>query len=82
MRSQKVSHHFSICVRNRIGVQNDFENCLCDRGKKQKFELGAANKKKRAYFKTAEGIAAKKKIQDKAAVKRQILNKLSKMNVK
>ena len=48
---------------------HDFENCLCDRGKKGEARLGAANEKRRTYYKTAEEIATKKKFREKAAVK-------------
>ena len=71
-------------MRNQIRVQKallGFENCLCDRRNKGKGKLAAENEKRRAYYKTREGIATKKEFREKAAVKKQISNHLSMINV-
>ena len=60
---------------------HDSEKCLCARGKIGKEKAAAANVKRRAYYKTDAGIATKKKYREKAAVKRQILNQLTMLNV-
>lgn len=64
-----------------VQALHDFDTCLCDRGKAGKEKLAAVNEKRRAYYKTDAGMATKKKFRDKAAVKRQILNQLSMLNV-
>lgn len=60
---------------------HDIETCLCQRGKIGKANRAAANEKRRAYYKTDAGIETKRKYREKAAVKRQILNQLSMLNV-
>ena len=60
---------------------HDFETCQCDRGKKGKAKLAAANEKRRAFYKTEAGIATKKKYREKAAVKRRIINELQMLTV-
>ena len=60
---------------------HDIETCLCQRGKMGKANRAAANEKRRAYYKTDAGIETKRKYREKAAVKRQILNQLSMLNV-
>ena len=57
------------------------ESCLCSRGKIGKEKRAVANEKRRAYCKTAAGIETKRRYCEKAAVKRQILNQLSMLNV-
>ena len=54
---------------------------MCQRGKIGKAKRAAANEKRRAYYKTDAGIETKRKYREKAAVKRQILNQLSMLNV-
>ena len=53
---------------------HDSEICLCQRGKKGKEKLAAANAKRRAYYKTDAGLETKRRYREKAEVKRQILN--------
>ena len=60
---------------------HDKEICLCTRGKIGKEKRIEANEKRRAYYKTAAGLETKRKYREKAAVKRQILNHLSMLNV-
>ena len=60
---------------------HDSETCMCTRGKKGKEKKAAANEKRRLYYKTAAGIETKRKYREKAAVKRQIINQLSMLNV-
>ena len=60
---------------------HDFETCQCDRGRKGKAKLAAANEKRRAFYKTEAGIATKKKYREKAAVKRRIINELQMFTV-
>ena len=60
---------------------HDSETCLCQRGKKGKEKLAAANEKRRAYYKTEAGLETKRKYREKANVKRQILNQLTMLNV-
>ena len=60
---------------------HDKETCLCSRGKIGKEKREAANEKRRAYYKTDAGLETKKRYREKAAVKRQILNQLSMLNV-
>ena len=60
---------------------HDSEICLCQRGKKGKEKLAAANAKRRAYYKTDAGLETKRKYREKADVKRKILNQLAMLNV-
>ena len=60
---------------------HDFDTCLCDRGKDGIAKRAAANEKRRAYYKTPAGIETKKKYQERAEVKRQIINQLQMINV-
>ena len=46
-----------------------------------KEKRAAANERRRAYYKTDAGLETKRRYREKAAVKRQILNQLSMMNV-
>ncbi len=60
---------------------HDHQSCHCDRSKIGKERRAAANEKRREYYKTEAGIATKKKYREKAAIKRQILNQLTMLNV-
>ena len=60
---------------------HDFDTCLCDRGKAGLSKRKEANEKRRAYYKTPAGIETKKKYQERAEVKRQIINQLQMINV-
>ena len=60
---------------------HDEETCLCSRGKMEKAKKAEANEKRRAYYKTDAGLETKRKYKEKAAVKRQILDHLSMLNV-
>ena len=60
---------------------HDFETCLCQRGKKGKEKIAVVNVKRRAYYQTDAGLETKRRYREKAAVKRQILNQLSMLNV-
>ena len=60
---------------------HDKEKCLCDRGKIGKAKRAAANEKGRAYYKTEAGIAMEMAYRKKAALKRQLLNQLTMLNV-
>ena len=60
---------------------HDDETCVCDRGKIGKAKKADANEKRRNYYKTEAGIAMKKTYKEKAAIKRQLLNHLSMLNV-
>ena len=60
---------------------HDRETCLCKRGKIGNDKRAAANEKRRAYYKTDAGLETKRRYREKAAVKRQILNQLSMLNV-
>ena len=60
---------------------HDDENCLCDRGKLGKERKAVANYKRKEYYKTEAGIAMKKMYKERAAIKRQLLNHLTMMNV-
>ena len=60
---------------------HDFEACLCNRGKAGLAKKAEANAKRRAYYKTPAGIATKKKYQERADIKRKIINQLQSINV-
>ena len=60
---------------------HDKENCLCDIGKIGKAKRAVANEKRRAYYQTEAGIAMKMAYRKKAALKRQLLNQLTMLNV-
>ena len=60
---------------------HDARTCLCDRGDIGKAKRDSANEKRRAFYKTDAGVEIKKKYREKAAVKREILNQLSELNV-
>ena len=60
---------------------HDDESCLCARGKIGKARKAAANEKRRNYYKTEAGIEMKKKYRERAAIKRQLINHLTMLNV-
>jgi len=60
---------------------HDCEKCLCDRGKIGVEKRKTANEKRRNFYKTEAGIAIKKTYREKAAIKRQLLNHLTMLNV-
>ena len=60
---------------------HDVKTCLCDREEVEKAKRDVANEKRRAFYKTTTGQEIKKKYREKAAIKRNILNQLSELNV-
>ena len=56
--------------------------CKCARGDIGRKKIKDANEKRRAFYKTAKGIAVKKAYKEKAAKKRQIINQLSELKLK
>ena len=81
--SQNVAAHINLVDKKNWTVHDlhDVESCLCHRGKIGKEKKAAANEKRRAYYKTAPGIAMKKAYREKAAIKRQLLNQVMMLNV-
>ena len=72
---------FSKHLNWNVSELHDTEICLCKRGMKGKEKQAAANEKRRAYYKTEAGQETKRKYREKAALKRQILNQLTMLNV-
>ena len=91
VRCCKVRDEISINIANFIDLAvkanwtnhelHDRETYLCNRGRKGKEKLAAANEKRRAYYKTDAGLETKRRYREKANVKRQILNQLAMLNV-
>jgi hypothetical protein len=81
--SSKISHFLDLTTKSNWtnNELHDRETCLCSRGKIGKKKKSAANEKRRAYYKTDAGLETKRRYREKAAVKRQILNQLSMLNV-
>ena len=61
---------------------HDSKNCRCARGDIGRKKIKEANEKRRAFYKTARGLAVKKAYKEKAAKKRQIINQLSELKLK
>ena len=55
--------------------------CVNEERKKGKEKIAVVNVKRRAYYQTDAGLEVKRRYREKAAVKRQILNQLSMLNV-
>ena len=55
------------------------ETCLCDNGEIGKKQKAAANKKRKEFYKTEEGIAKKEYYADKARKKHGLIRELKKM---
>ena len=81
--SSKISKFIDLTAKsNWSNVElHDSETCLCKRGKIGKDKRAVANEKRRAYYKTDAGLETKRRYREKAAVKRQILDQLSMLNV-
>ena len=60
---------------------HDARTCLCDCGDVGKAKRDATNEKRRAFYKSNAGVEIKKKYREKAAIKRNIFNQLSELNV-
>ena len=81
--SEGIAHFIDLSEHSNWTAHelHDHQSCHCDRGKIGKERRVAANKKRREFYKTEAGIATKNKYREKAAVKRQILNQLTMLNV-
>lgn len=81
--SEGIARYMNLGSKENWDMHNlhNVKTCLCDRGDVGKAKRDAANKKRRAFYQTDEGVAIKKKYKEKAAVKRMILNQLSELNV-
>ena len=81
--STKISNFIDFTTKSNWtnNELHDQETCLCSRGKIGKEKRAVANGKRRAYYKTDAGLETKRKYKEKAAVKRQILDHLSMLNV-
>ena len=81
--SSNISRFIDLTVKSNWTYDelHDRKTCLCSRGEIGKGKRAAANEKRRAYYKTDAGLETKRRYREKAAVKRQILNQLSMMNV-
>jgi len=55
------------------------KTCKCVNGDVGRKKLKEANDKRRAFYKTAKGLAVKKAYKQKAAKKRQIINQLAEL---
>ena len=53
---------------------HDTKTCRCARGDIGRKKMRDANEKRRAFYKTAKGLAVQKAYKEKAAKKRQIIN--------
>ena len=81
--SEGIAMHIDLVRKENWDRWNlyDARTCLCDRGDIGKAKRNSANEKRRAFYKTDAGVEIKKKYREKAAVKREILNQLSELNV-
>ena len=81
--STKISNFIDFTTKSNWtnNELHDQETCLCSRGKIGKEKRAVANEKRRAYYKTDAGLETKRNNKEKAAVKRQILDHLSMLNV-
>ena len=60
---------------------HDAKTCKCANGDVGRKRLREANEKRRAFYKTAKGLAVKKAYKQKAAKKRQIINQLAELKL-
>ena len=60
---------------------HNYDTCRCARGKARKAEKQAANEKRRNYYKTEEGLATKKRYQDRVALKRKVVDEISSLDL-
>ena len=60
---------------------HDAKTCKCANGDVGRKRLKEANEKRRAFYKTAKGLAVKKAYKQKAAKKRQIINQLAELKL-
>ena len=81
--SSNISQFIDLAAKSNWSKKelHNKETCLCSRGEIGKNKRVAANEKRRAYYKTDAGLETKRRYREKAAVKRQILNQLSVLNV-
>ena len=56
---------------------HDAETCKCVNGGVGRKKIREANERRRAFYKTAKGLAVKKVYKQKAAKKRQMINQLA-----
>ena len=57
------------------------KKCKCARGDIGRKKIKDANEKRRAFYKTAKGIAVKKAYKEKAAKKRQIIYRIVRIKI-
>ena len=79
--SRLLSKHIDFSKKENWTWLNlhDAKTCKCARGDIGRKKIKDANEKRRAFYKTAKGIAVKKAYKEKAAKKRQIINQLSEL---
>ena len=82
--SRLLSKHIDLSKKENWTWINlhDAKTCKCARGDIGRKKIKDANEKRRAFYKTAKGIAVKKAYKEKAAKKRQIINQLSELKLK
>ena len=55
------------------------ETCFCENGEKGKQKKAAANKKRKEFYETEEGMEIKKKYSEKAKQKNELIEELRRM---
>ena len=56
-----------------------YETCFCEKGGKEKLKKAAANKKRKEFYETEEGMEIKKKYSEKAKQKNKLIEELRRM---
>lgn len=81
--SEGIAMHIDLENRPTWDMHNlhNSATCLCARGDMGKAKRVVANEKRRAFYKTDAGLVMKKKYNEKAKVKKMILNQLTEINV-
>lgn len=69
------------CLNQKNKELHNHETCLCARGKARLEDRRIANEKRKNYYKTAEGIATRAKYRDRCAVKKRLIEEISKIHV-